>query len=139
MAGNDISNMDASDKAILTNRDVIAIDQDGLGRQGYKIKDYGEFEIYYKPLQNGDMALCFFNRYSDTLKVDWDFKTMTGSFWKQNKALTLQPAINRTEVKLDTSYKLYDLWQKKTIGDTKEHYLVNIPPHEVEMLRLTRQ
>ncbi len=51
MAGNDLMNMNAATNAILTNKDAIAIDQDLVGAQGYKIKDYGEFEIYYKPLQ----------------------------------------------------------------------------------------
>jgi alpha-galactosidase len=139
MAGNDLSHMDPATKAILTNKEVIAIDQDPLGRQGYKIKDYGEFEIYYKPLQNGDMALCFFNRCNEPLKVDWDFKTMSGSFWTQNKPLPIYPLIDRNEIRFDAPYILYDLWEKKIIGSTMAHFVAEIPAHDVEMFRLTRK
>jgi alpha-galactosidase len=139
MAGNDLNHMDEAIAAILTNKEVIAIDQDALGRQGFKIKDYGEFEVYYKPLQNGDIALCFFNRYNDTIKVDWDFRTMSGAFWKQNKRLTLHPTIDRSEIKPDAGYDLYDLWKKKIIGNTMSHFIAEIPAHNVEMLRLTRR
>ncbi len=59
MAGIDLMNINASTKAVLTNKDCITLDQDYLGAQGYKIKDYGEFEIYYKPLQSGDLSVCY--------------------------------------------------------------------------------
>jgi alpha-galactosidase len=50
MAGNDLSNMNAVTKNILKNNDTLTNDQDKLGQQGFKIKDYGEFEFFYKPL-----------------------------------------------------------------------------------------
>ncbi|WP_314588299.1 NPCBM/NEW2 domain-containing protein [Paenibacillus terrigena] len=62
IAGNDITAMSDATKKILLNKEVIAIDQDPLGIQGSKIRDDGDYEVWVKPLSNGDKALLFFNR-----------------------------------------------------------------------------
>jgi alpha-galactosidase len=62
LAGNDLSKMSEETKAILMNRDIIAIDQDSLGRQGKPIWIQGPLEIWAKDLANGKHALAFFNR-----------------------------------------------------------------------------
>ena len=46
----------------LTNRDVIAVDQDPLGRQGRRVRTNGNQEVWVKPLANGDRAVVLFNR-----------------------------------------------------------------------------
>ena len=66
LAGNDLTRMSPADKAILTNKDVIAIDQDPLGRQGDRISAAGPFEIWSKPLKDGSVAVALFNRGEDT-------------------------------------------------------------------------
>ena len=48
--------------AVLTNKEVIAIDQDPLGVQCFKFLDYGNLQIYAKPLTNNELAICFLNR-----------------------------------------------------------------------------
>ncbi|MGG4105043.1 NPCBM/NEW2 domain-containing protein [Paenibacillus lautus] len=62
IAGNDITAMSDATKEILLNKEVIAIDQDPAGIQGSKIRDDGDFEVWVKPLANGDKAVLFFNR-----------------------------------------------------------------------------
>lgn len=62
IAGNDIRSMNDSTRAILTNRDVIAVDQDWGGMQGHKIRDDGEQEVWMKPMSNGDAAVVLLNR-----------------------------------------------------------------------------
>ena len=62
IAGNDIRSMNDSTRAILTNRDVIAVDQDWGGEQGHKIRDDGEQEVWMKPMSNGDAAVVLLNR-----------------------------------------------------------------------------
>ncbi|HVX41229.1 MAG TPA: glycoside hydrolase family 27 protein [Gemmatimonadaceae bacterium] len=62
IAGNDIRMMNDSTRAILTNRDVIAVDQDWGGVQGHKIRDDGEQEVWMKPMSNGDAAVVLLNR-----------------------------------------------------------------------------
>ena len=69
LAGNDLTKMSPADKAILTNKDVIAIDQDPLGRQGDRISAVGPYEVWSKPLQDGSLAVALFNRGKDTAAI----------------------------------------------------------------------
>jgi alpha-galactosidase len=65
LAGNDLPNMKPAIKAILTNRDVIAIDQDSLGKQGGRIYSDGEVEVWTRQLSGGALAVGVFNVGSD--------------------------------------------------------------------------
>ncbi len=69
LAGNDLTKMSAADKAILTNKDVIAIDQDALGRQGDRVSAVGPYEVWSKPLKDGSVAVALFNRGEDTAAI----------------------------------------------------------------------
>ena len=61
LAGNDLPNMKPEIKAILTNRDVIAIDQDQLGKQGARIYSDGEVEVWTRHLSGGALAVAVLN------------------------------------------------------------------------------
>jgi alpha-galactosidase len=61
LAGNDLPNMKPEIKAILTNRDVIAIDQDKLGKQGSRGYSEGEVEVWTRHLSGGALAIAIFN------------------------------------------------------------------------------
>jgi len=65
LAGNDLPNMKPEVKAILTNKDVIAIDQDPLGKQGHRAYADGEVEVWTRDLQGGDKAIAIVNVGSD--------------------------------------------------------------------------
>jgi alpha-galactosidase len=65
LAGNDLPNMKPEIKAILTNRDVIAIDQDPLGLQGSKTYADGEVEVWTRKLSGGALAVAVINVGSD--------------------------------------------------------------------------
>ena len=65
LAGNDLPNMKPEVKAILTNRDVIAIDQDPLGKQAARVYSEGEVEVWARPLAAGAMAVAVVNVGSD--------------------------------------------------------------------------
>lgn len=73
IAGNDLSKMDADTLRILTNKDVIAVDQDALGQGARRIWKQGEQEIWSRPLQGGDLAVVLLNRGAKELpmKVTW--------------------------------------------------------------------
>lgn len=62
IAGNDLRNMDETIRQILTNKELIAVNQDPLGVQCTKIRDDGNEEVYVKPLSNGDYAVALLNR-----------------------------------------------------------------------------
>ncbi len=61
LAGNDLPNMKPEIKAILTNRDVIAIDQDSLGKQGTRVYSEGEVDVWTRPLAGGALAIAVVN------------------------------------------------------------------------------
>jgi alpha-galactosidase len=116
MAGNDVRNMSEEIRTILTNKDVIAIDQDPLGKQGYRFMEHPSKEIWVKELSNGEWAICFFNSGDEnmTIRVNW----------------TYLPFLNGT-------FKIRDIWQKKEIGKTDTDYSSDIAPHDVVLLRLS--
>ncbi len=62
LAGNDLPAMTPATKAILENKDVIALDQDWAGVQGHKIRDDGDTEVWAKPMSDGSAAVVLFNR-----------------------------------------------------------------------------
>jgi alpha-galactosidase len=61
LAGNDLPNMKPEIKAILTNRDIIAIDQDRLGKQATRIYSDGEVDVWTRPLSGGAIAIAVLN------------------------------------------------------------------------------
>ena len=65
LAGNDLPNMKPEIKSILTNSDVIAIDQDKLGREGTHVYSDGEVDVWSRPLSGGAMAIAVLNAGSD--------------------------------------------------------------------------
>ena len=69
LAGNDLPHMPPDIKAILTNHDVIAIDQDELGKQGLRIYADGEVEVWTRPLTGGALAIAVINVGSDRLST----------------------------------------------------------------------
>ena len=117
IAGNDLSKMDADTLRILTNADVIAVDQDPLGRQGQRLWKQGELEIWSRPLQGGDLAVVLFNRGQApaAMRVDW--------------AQLKLPADQKVDVK--------DLWSKRVAKGVAGGYGGTVASHGVIMVRLT--
>jgi alpha-galactosidase len=62
MAGNDLTSMSPEIREILTNKEVIALDQDPLGRQAQKSRDYGDTEVWRKELSGNGEACLLLNR-----------------------------------------------------------------------------
>ena len=128
IAGNDIRKMNPSTNAILTNRDVIAINQDSLGIQAMKYAKTDSLETWVKPLKNGDWVVCFLNRKSTPQPVsfDWSAQVINDDISK------------RTLDAKGTTYKLRDVWNKKEMGSTKKALQATVPPQDVVLLRLSK-
>jgi len=69
-AGNDVREMDAATRDILTNEAAIAVNQDPAGVQGTRRKRDGDGEVWAKPLADGDVAVCLLNRGESTREVE---------------------------------------------------------------------
>jgi alpha-galactosidase len=127
-AGNDLAKMTPETQAILTNKEAISIDQDALGVQGFKYASADSVETWFKPLKNGDWALCFLNRGNTSRKIEFD--------WAKN--VVKDDVFNHTLEIPSVTYKIRDVWKKKDIGTTKKIFKTEVPPHDVVMLRLTK-
>lgn len=129
MAGNDLRNMSKETIDILTNKEVIAVNQDSLGIQGFKCFQEGDWEIWAKPLKGGDLALCFLNRGKDTEKIefDWGEKIIKDDEFKKQVSFA------------ENEYRIRDLWAKKNIGTTEQVFKTKIASHDVVMLRLSKR
>ena len=73
MAGNDLKSMSAETKAILMNKEMIAINQDTLGRQATCYRDNGDYQIWVKALSNNEKAICLLNKSDEKKSVLVDF------------------------------------------------------------------
>lgn len=117
MAGNDLRSMDKATLSILTNKDLIAIDQDTLGMQGFKFLDFGLQEVWAKPLSGGKIAFCFLNRDNVPSQINYN--------WKKEAIYKNDMSWNFRKNPCD----IYDVWAKKTIGNTEEYLKTIIPAH----------
>jgi alpha-galactosidase len=114
LAGNDLSTMTPEMIALLTNREVIAVDQDKLGQQGDRVSAEGPIEIWARPLADRSKAVGVFNRLEAPLSAQVDFR-----------ALGFHSAV-----------QVRDIWQAKDLGPMKDTYTVTVPPHGVVFLRV---
>jgi len=123
IAGNDLRTMSAETRDILTNSDVIAVNQDPLGIQAFRHRTLGSLEVWVKPLTGGDWAIAMLNRGTTPLPVNFDWTT---------------PVIadELSKRKFEGVYTIYDLWTKASRGDTSKAFVAEIPPHDVILLRL---
>jgi alpha-galactosidase len=115
IAGNDPRHMKPEIHDILTNSEVIALDQDVLGKEGFRISAEPGKEIWAKELSGGDWAVCLLNTGKESATLELDFKQL--------------PFLKGT-------YAVRDLWRKQDIGDTTHDFSGGIASHDVALLRL---
>jgi len=116
LAGNDLRNMSQETKDMLTNADVLAVDQDPKGVQGHRVWQEGPLEIWTKPLVGGSLAVGLFNRTEAALKMTVDFKSIGA------------PA----------AAKVRDLWAGKELGTLSGSYSSVVPKHGVVFLKISK-
>jgi alpha-galactosidase len=128
LAGNDLRDMSAETMRILTNQEVIAVDQDPLGIQGFKHRVEGEVEIWFRPLAGGDWALAILNRgeAAATVEIDWRHETVADGLSGRQARFGAR------------RYRLRDLWTGRDLGSTREPLTAQVPGHDVLMARLRR-
>ncbi|MFI5138811.1 MAG: glycoside hydrolase family 27 protein [Sphingobacteriales bacterium] len=128
MAGNDLRKMPEQTTAILTNKDIIAIDQDPLGVEAFRYYAFDGIEIWVKPLVNNQLAVCFLNRSDHPQNISYD--------WKDH---VINDAVSKTSFNFNQStYHLRDLWEKKDMGTTNKTFKQTIGSDDVVVLRLTK-
>jgi alpha-galactosidase len=115
LAGNDLSTMKPETIAMLTNREVIAIDQDRLGKQADRVWAEGSQEIWGRSLADGSKAVGIFNRFDwpQTIEVDFSGLGFKGGV------------------------KARDIWAAKDLGTLPSKYVAHVPGHGVVLLKVT--
>jgi len=116
LAGNDLSKMSKETLDILTNKEVIAVDQDKLGKQGDRVWEEGPKEIWAKPLSGGAKAVGLFNRADSPRNITLQLK----------------------DVGFSSNAKLRDLWKHEDVTARNGSYSVLVPGHGVVMLKISQ-
>lgn len=130
MAGNDLRNIPAETLNVLTNKEVIALNQDSLGIQAFRYAVNDSVETWLKPLQNDEWAIVYLNRSTTPKTVTQDWKVFSVTDELSGKM------VDTTGKEL---YLFRDLWAKKIIADTKKALTVTLPGHDVLALRVAKK
>ncbi|MEP6927743.1 MAG: glycoside hydrolase family 27 protein, partial [Ginsengibacter sp.] len=128
IAGNDLRKMTKETNEILTNKEVIAIDQDIAGMEGFRYKVKDSLEIWARPLSEDNWAFCFLNRSAKPIKINYN--------WEDE--LITDTVFNKTMNAKDHTYKIRNVWTKSIAGDTKKPLAAMLSSHDVLMLRLSK-
>lgn len=120
LLGCDPERLDAFTLSLLTNDEVLAIDQDSLGKQATQINNHDGQVVYTKTLEDGSFAVGLFNRgeVEATIGVKWD---PWGTLATPNG---------------DATFVVRDLWRQKDLGAFKRKFETKVAPHGVVLIRL---
>jgi alpha-galactosidase len=117
MAGNDIRSMTPEIRDILTNKEVIAVDQDPT-EQGRRLRKNGDLEIWVKKLAGNARVVVLFNRGNAEAQMALSWQELGLPF--------------------DAELPVRDLWAKKDLGNVKGTLVASVPPHDVIMVKVTQ-
>lgn len=125
--GNDIRSMSDETAAIILDKEVIAINQDALGVQGLRYRVEGDLEIWFKPLVDGNWAMCLLNRGLEPIeyKIDWQSFNFT-----DDEVSKLSTSFDKIR------YDVYDLWRGGESFTTRKSIKVVVPAEDVILYRL---
>lgn len=114
LIGCDISQMDDFTLNLLTNDEVIAVNQDVLGKQARRVLAKDDYEVYVKELADGSKAVGFFN-------LSKKYSTIT---------------VKLSEIGLSPSAQVRDVWRQKDLGKAAAGFTYKLAPHGVMMIRV---
>jgi alpha-galactosidase len=114
LIGADMTQLDAFTVGLLTNDEVIDVDQDPLGRQAARVSQTGELEVWARELEDGSRAVGLFNRGYLPARVTATFATL---------GLEGQQAVR-------------DLWRQKDLGTFQDGFAADVAAHGVVLVRM---
>ncbi|MBF4461762.1 MULTISPECIES: ricin-type beta-trefoil lectin domain protein [unclassified Rathayibacter] len=116
IAGNDITTMSADTRTILTNKRIIAVNQDPNGKQAARVRDDGDVEVWAKPMSDGSVTVGLLNRGGSSTAIR-----------------TTAAEIGLTTT---TGYSVEDLYTGGTSNSTGS-IAASVPRHGLALLRIT--
>jgi alpha-galactosidase len=114
LAGNDLRNMNPETSAILMNKEVIAIDQDRLGKEAKRVAKDGDLEVWARPLADGSYAVGLFNRGPSSANVT--------ARWR--------------DVGFTGKARVRDLWAHAGRGKMADRFSAEVPSHGTVMIKV---
>lgn len=114
MLGALLTDLDAPTLELITNDEVLAVNQDALGAKAKRVSQKDGAEVWVKPLQNGDKAVALFNRGDKPTEVE--------VLW--------------SEAGFAGSRAIRDLWTHKNLGAFNDKFSASVPPHGAVLLRV---
>ena len=114
IASADLTTVSPASLAIMTNPEIIAVDQDAAGIQGHRVSEEGPLDVWVKPLADGSKAVGLFNRGHGPNPVTVDFK----------------------KIGINKSAAVRDLWAEKDLGTFKDSFTAIVPKYGVVMLKI---
>ena len=109
----------AEDLSIITNEELIALDQDRMGQQAELIEENNNFIVFAKDLENGDVAISVTNLSDNAADYTFNFNKI--------------PALDA-----QTTYQVRDLWKKQHVGECTETYKTHVASHATQVFRLSQ-
>ncbi|MCG2615421.1 glycoside hydrolase family 27 protein [Terrimonas sp. NA20] len=116
IATNDLTRMNTPTREILLNKEAIAINQDRLGVQAGRIENTDTWEVFLKPLKNGDLAVAILNKSGKEQQRELEFR----------------------QLGIEGEYSVRDIWTHKTAAK-KNKWKGTVLPHETKLLRLIKR
>jgi alpha-galactosidase len=117
LIGCDLEQLDPFTIGLLSNDEVLALDQDTLGKQAVRVATLGQVDVYLKELEDGSKALGFFNRGNDVAKINFNKLGYIG---------------------LSGMCHVRDLWRQTDLPDAKGALKLTIQPHGVILLKVSQ-
>ena len=116
IAGNDLRDMKPEIHDILTNKEVIAVNQDALGSEGRRVLRNGDLEVWAKQMQDGSRVVVLLNRAVTEKEIGFSWESLG------------YPSHLTASVR--------DLWKSKDLGQSKGKFSAIVAPHSVVMLKV---
>jgi alpha-galactosidase len=118
----DLTKLSPEVLAVLTNREVIELDQDRAGIQGRRIAQEGPLEVWMKPLADGSKAVGLFNR---------------GVHLNQGAQTASPLTVYFRDIDIGEKASVRDLWAHRELGVFTGSFAAKVPSHDVVMIRVT--
>jgi alpha-galactosidase len=116
LIGCDLNQLDAFTLNLLTNDEVLAVNQDPLGKQAVQIRATDEYEVWARDLEDGSKAVGLFNKTEKTLYVPVEMK----------------------DIQLAGNWSMRDLWVQTDLGKVRGHFEMKTRPHGARLVILSK-
>ncbi len=127
--GNDLRTASKETVKTLANKEVIAVNQDKLGIQGFRFSNENNFEIWLKPLEKDAWAMTFVNMSDETKSIDFDWIKHGFGDDLNGKWVDLK----------QQKFSIRDLYNHKNLGDTSSNLKAEIGSHDVLMIKMVKK